>query len=405
MGSPRVLSDRLATQRLSSAPLPTAADAVRLLTCVQSQERDHAFFSLAMRSTSPTYAAVRAEHDAGAFLRTHILRPTWHFVAPEDLRWILALTSPRVLSGMAGRHRQLGLDDPRRLGDGLDLVSELLQDKPFRTRQEIGAAFGERGSSITAGQELGHLLLVAELRGLICSGPMSGVHHTYALVDEVVAAAPPLERDAALRELVRRFFVGHGPASVKDFTRWSSLTGADTKAALADLGDHLEQVEIEGIPHWRDPAAVPRRRRGAPAAYLLPVYDEVILTYPQITFPAAPDHPFATRPDPFWARVVLDRVNVGLWKRIVSADVVEVDVRLAPSVSEQGREEIRRAAQVMAGFLQRDLSYAVNEQRVSAPPRGATRPRDGSSRGGPGARAAAPRPAGSFPAPDGPGSA
>jgi hypothetical protein len=326
-------------------------------------------------------------------------------VAPKDLRWILALTSPRVLSGMAGRHRQLGLDDPRRLSDGLDLVAELLQDKPFRTRQEIGAAFGERGSSITAGQELGHLLLVAELRGLICSGPMSGVHHTYALVDEVVAPAPALERDAALRELVRRFFVGHGPASVKDFTRWSSLTGADTKAALADLGDDLEQIEVDGIPHWRGPAAIPRQRRGAPASYLLPVYDEVILTYPQVTFPAALDHPFAKRPDPFWARVVLDGVNVGLWKRTVSAEVVDVDVRLAPSVSEQGRVEIRRAAQVMARFLERDLSYAENEQQVSAPPRGASRPRDGSSRGGRGARAAAPRPAGSSPAPDGPGSA
>ncbi|QGN57681.1 winged helix DNA-binding domain-containing protein [Nostocoides sp. HKS02] len=363
MDPPRVLSDRLATQRLSSAPVASAADAVRLLTCVQSQERDHAFFSLAMRSTSATYAALRAEHDAGAFLRTHILRPTWHFVAPEDLRWILELTSPRVLSGMAGRHRQLGLDDPRRLGDGLELVAELLQDKPFRTRHEIGAAFNERGSSITAGQELGHLLLVAELRGLICSGPMSGVHHTYALVDEVVAPAPARERDAALRELVRRFFVGHGPASVKDFTRWSSLTGADTKAALADLGDDLEQVEVSGVPHWRDPAAVPRRRRGAPAAYLLPVYDEVILTYPQVTFPAAPDHPFAERPDPFWARVVLDGVNVGLWKRTVTSDVVEVDVRLAPSVSPRGREQVRIAAQRLAGFLGRDLSYAENEGR------------------------------------------
>ncbi|HEV7147752.1 MAG TPA: winged helix DNA-binding domain-containing protein [Pedococcus sp.] len=359
----RVLSQRLATQRLSSTPLASAADAVRLLTCVQSQERDHAFFSLAMRSTSSTYAAVRAEHDAGSFVRTHILRPTWHFVAPEDLRWILRLTSPRVLSGMAGRHRQLGLEDPRRLGDGLDLLSELLQDKPFRTRQEIGAAFGERGSPITPGEQLGHLLLVAELRGLVCSGPMSGAHHSYALVDDVIPDTPALDRDEALRELVRRFFVGHGPASVKDFTRWSSLTGADTKAALADLGDRLQQVEVDGTAHWCDPAATPRRRRGAPTAYLLPVYDEVILSYPQVSFPAAPDHPFAERPDPFWARVVLDGVDVGLWKRSVSAGVVEVDVRLAPSVSELGREEIRRAAQVLAGFLERDLSYAENEGR------------------------------------------
>lgn len=290
-----------------------------------------------MRSKASTYTAVRAEHDAGAFLRTHILRPTWHFVAPEDLRWILALTSPRVLSGMSGRHRQLGLDEATRLDAGLTLVTELLQDKPFRTRADMGQAFRERGSSITPGEQLGHLLLVAELRGLVCSGPMNGVHHTYALVDEVVPPTPPRERDETIVELVRRFFTGHGPASVKDFTRWSSLTAADTRTALAELAGELEQLTIEGIPHWFDPAAAPRRRRDAPASYLLPVYDEVILTYPQVTFPPAPDHPYAERPDPFWARVVLDGVNVGLWKRSVTAHVVAVDVRLAPSISPVGR--------------------------------------------------------------------
>lgn len=82
----RVLRSRLATQRLTSAPLPRARDAVRLLTCVQSQERDHAFFSLGMRSREATYDAVRAALDRGDILRTHILRPTWHFVAPDDLR-------------------------------------------------------------------------------------------------------------------------------------------------------------------------------------------------------------------------------------------------------------------------------------------------------------------------------
>lgn len=356
-----VLAQRLATQRLTSAPLPRAADVVRLLTCVQSQERDHAFFSLGLRSRLSTYAGVRREYDRGAFLRTHILRPTWHFVAPRDLRWILELTSPRVLSGMAGRHRQLGLDDPQRLGDGLDLVAELLRGKHFLTRPEIGGAFAERGSPVKPGEQLGHLLLVAELRGLICSGPMKGVHHSYALVDDVVAPTSAPEREEALVELVRRFFTGHGPASVKDFTRWSSLTVADTKAALTVLGDDLECVTVQGVPHWFDAAQVPRRRSAAPAAHLFPVYDEAVLSYPQVNFPPADDHPYSEHPDPFWARVVLNGVNVGLWKRTVSDGTVDVDVRLAPSVDATGREEVHIAGQRLAGFLERDLSYAENE--------------------------------------------
>ena len=361
MDTSRVLAQRLATQRLSSAPLPKAGDVVRLLTCVQSQERDHAFFSLGLRTRKDTYAAVRREFDSGAFLRTHILRPTWHFVAPEDLRWILDLTSPRVLSSMAARHRQLGLDDALRVEHGLQLLTELLQDKTFRTRPELNDEFTHRGSPIKPGGQLGHLLLVAELRGVICSGPMEGVHHTYALVDEVVAPTPAREREEALVELVRRFFTGHGPATVKDFTRWSSLTVADTRAALAELGDDLEQVEVDGQPHWYDPEAVPRRSPAAPTAYLFPTYDEVVLTYPTVGFPALSDHPYAERTDPFWAMVLADGENVGLWKRTISASAVEVEVRLAPSLSRARRTSVRLAAQRLAGFLERDLTYTENE--------------------------------------------
>jgi hypothetical protein len=363
MDTARVLAQRLATQRLSSAPLARAVDVVRLLTCVQSQERDHAFFSLALRSRRDTFAAVRREHDHGAFVRTHILRPTWHFVAPEDLRWILDLTSPRVLSGLKGRHRQLGLHDPARLDAGLSLLAHLLHGRRFRTRAELGAEFTAHRSPIEPGQQLGHLLLVAELRGLVCSGPMKGVHHSYALVDEVIAPTPAKDRDEALVELVRRFFTGHGPASVKDFTRWSSLTVADTKSALAHIGPSLQRVDVEGTTLWFDPHNVPRRSPTAPAAYLLPVYDEAVLTYPQLGFPAAEGHPYAETQDPFWATVVLDCVNVGLWKRTVDGERVEVDVRLAPGISADGREHVRMAAQRLAGFLGRDLAYVEGEAK------------------------------------------
>jgi hypothetical protein len=361
MDTSRVLAQRLATQRLSSAPLPKAGDVVRLLTCVQSQERDHAFFSLGLRTRKDTYAEVRREFDSGAFLRTHILRPTWHFVAPEDLRWILDLTSPRVLSSMAARHRQLGLDDALRVEHGLQLLTELLQDKTFRTRPELNDEFTHRGSPIKPGEQLGHLLLVAELRGLVCSGPLKGVHHSYALVDEVVPPTPSRTREEALVELVRRFVAGHGPTSVKDFTRWATLTVADTKQALAEIGDDLEEVEVDGIPHWFDPTQVRRRSPAAPAAYLFPTYDEAVLTYPQVNFPALPDHPYADHNDPFWAWVVLDAVNVGLWKRTVRADVVDVEVRLAPGVTKDGRTQVRQAAQRLARFLGRDVSYVENE--------------------------------------------
>ncbi len=348
-----VLRRRLATQRLSSAPLRRAGDVVRLLTCVQSQERDHAFFSLGMRSRADTYAAVLAEHDRGAFLRTHILRPTWHFVAPEDLRWILALTSSRVEPSMAARHRQLGLDDPRVVGAALELLAELLRDHRFRTRAEIGVQFAERGSPVAAGQQLGHVLLLAELRGLVCSGPTRGGQHTYALVDEVVPPGPSRTREESLVELVLRFFAGPGPASVKDFCRWSSLTQSDCRSALAEVGDRLESAEVDGQRLWWDPD-VPARTTAEHPAYLLPVYDEVTLTYPLLDFPVAQGHPAQETRDPFWAPVVVGHRNVGLWKRAVTGSRVRVEAHLAPGCGRVERAAVGEAAGRLAGFLEKE---------------------------------------------------
>jgi hypothetical protein len=311
-----------------------------------------------MRSQSATYAAVKAEYDNSAFLRTHILRPTWHFVAPEDLHWILALTSRRVISGMAARHRQLGLDDARFVNRGFEAVAELLRGRNHLSRREIGAEFAHARGLPRPGAQLGHLLLLAELEGLICSGPMRGVHHSYALSEEIVVPAAQLDLDEARVQLVRRFFAGHGPASLKDFTRWSSLTASDARAALSELGAELQRVDIDGVAHWFDPATVVRRARSAPAAYLLPVYDEAVLTYPALNFPVVDDHPAREQTDPFWAPVVVSERNVGLWKRTVTRSSVRIAARLAPSLSPAQRPAVRIACRRLADFLERDLEGA-----------------------------------------------
>ncbi len=358
MTADRVVAQRLRTQRLTSAPVATAADAVELLTCVQAQERDHAFFSLSLRSGDTTHDAVRAGFDRGEFVRTHILRPTWHFVRPADLRWILTLTSPRVESSMAAMLRGLGLDETRVVDRGLDVLRELLTDRRYLTRAEIGLEFAARGSALPQpGGPLGHLLMIAELRGIICSGPLKGAHHTYALVDELVPPTQKLDRDEAVRRLAHRFFAGHGPASVADFTRWSSLPARETRRALSDLDHLLERVTVEGVEHWFDPTAVPRAGRAAAPAWLLPVYDEAVLTYRATSFPAAPGHPYADRPDPFWAPVIHRRRNVGLWKRTVGRGRVTVETRLASSLEAPARGDVEAAAARLADFLGLRLDY------------------------------------------------
>ena len=178
-----VLARRLATQRLVGSPLPSAAAVVELLTCVQAQEWAHAVWSLGMRSDGTTHDGIVEAFDAGGLLRTHILRPTWHLVAPADIGWILAATAERVHQKNAGMYRREGVDAATTARTA-DLLIEVLEGGRSLTRPEIGERLAAAGIEAPVGMRLTYLVMRAELDGLIVSGPLRGQQHTYALLAE-----------------------------------------------------------------------------------------------------------------------------------------------------------------------------------------------------------------------------
>lgn len=346
-----VLGRRLAVQRLAGPGLTTATDVVRLLTGVQSQEWAHGFWSLGLRTAGLTYADVQREFDAGQFVRTHVLRPTWHFLAAEDVAWIQAVTAPRVHQINRSQCRSLGLSS-NDLDKGIELICSALVGGRHLTRRELGEVLIDGGIP-TEGQRLAYLVMNAELTGVICSGPLRGAQHTYALLAERVPPTPGRTREEALTELTWRFFRGHGPASVADFTRWCSVTTTDARAGLELVGDRLARLHVEDAELWFDPAGpAPAQQQGA---LLVPLYDELTLTYPRLNFPVAPGHPHPPGMDLFVGSVLLDAVNVGTWRRTVQGRRVCIETALADGVSPQGRAEVDAAASRLAAFLGRDL--------------------------------------------------
>lgn len=356
----RVHRRRLATQRLSSAGLASGADVVRLLGCVQSQDAPLAAWSLAQRMRpGTTYAGVLAEQSAGGWLRTHVLRPTWHLLAPEDLRWMQGATGPRVEASLAGFNLRLGLT-PAVITTARTVLESLLAGPTPHTRREVRVAFDAVGLP-TEVQPLAHLLILAEMRAVICSGPPRGTEHTYVLVDEVVRPGPSdlfVEEDAR-RELTRRFVTGHGPASDRDLARWSTLTLGQIRSALADLGAVFERIEVDGHELWFDPRVSARTTR-AHAAYLLPTFDEVCLTYAATGFPRRT--PDASRQrllsEAGGGIVVVEGEDVGIWKRAVTAKDVRVTVWPDLPLDGADREAVGEAAQSLATFLDRPLDLA-----------------------------------------------
>jgi hypothetical protein len=283
-----IAARRLRTQRLTGPGFASAVDAVAWLGAVQSQDYAGAKWALAQRTCDVTEADLDRLYDTGAILRTHVMRPTWHFVLPDDIRWMLALTSPRLKASMAGWDRQLEVD-PTLLNRSHAVIHAALGGGAYLTRNELATALGQAGIS-AVGPRLANLVMHAELDALVTSGPRHGKQFTYALLEERAPPARDRSRDEALAELTRRYFTSHGPAQVQDFVWWSGLTVADVKRGLAVAGPALVQEVIDEKSYWsssqgsaRDspessPEA-PGAGEGGPSVHLLPNYDEFLVAY------------------------------------------------------------------------------------------------------------------------------
>src|SRR5262245_47926896 len=213
-----LVSRRLRTHHLTGEAFESAVEAVGWFGAVQSQDYPAAKWALGQRIRGAVDNDIDKAFDRGDILRTHVMRPTWHFVLPRDIRWIQELTSPRVLSGLAGRHRQLELD-ARTVARATELFGEALAGHKFMTRPELGEVLA--AAHINAdGQRLPHLIATAEHANVITSGPRRGKQFTYGLLIERAPKARQLDREHALQELTVRYFRSHGPAPLKDFPWW-----------------------------------------------------------------------------------------------------------------------------------------------------------------------------------------
>jgi Winged helix DNA-binding domain len=229
---------RLRTQHLVSPYAVSAREAVGSLLAVQAENPGQAAWAVASRTPNPDQAELAALLDEGAVVRTHVLRPTWHFVRAEDIGWLLDLTGPRVRRVTGQQLRDAHGLDEREIGQAVTAVTHVLAGRGQLTRAQLADELRERGIRGSR-QTLMILLAHAELDGLICSGPVAGGEHTYALMDERVPAPRRLGRTEALAELALRYFTGHGPATERDLAYWATLTLTDVRAGLAQVGDRL----------------------------------------------------------------------------------------------------------------------------------------------------------------------
>ncbi len=347
---------RLRCQHLTSAPLENPVEVVQRLTAVQAQDYYGALWALGLRLHNAAEADLDATFNLGAILRTHVLRPTWHFVTPEDIRWLLQLTAPRVHMRCGTGYRQLDLDEKTRQRCH-EVLIQALHGGRHLTRHELGQALDKAGiKNAETGRRLTYIVMSAELDGVLCSGPRRGKQFTYALLDEWVPPAHPRTPDEALAELTRRYFVSHGPATVHDFANWSGLTVADGRTGLDIVQNDLDCAEIDGQTYWFSPDPPPEVEH-PPRAFMLSVFDEYGIGYKDRAAIANDEvsAQLGNLGNALTYVLVLDGQLIGSSRRTLQKDVVTIQLNSFRPLNAAEHQAVAEAAQRFGAFLQKSV--------------------------------------------------
>ncbi|MGZ5406028.1 MAG: winged helix DNA-binding domain-containing protein, partial [Nocardioides sp.] len=269
---------RLRSQHLVTPHAPDAAAAVSHLVAVQAENPSQSAWAVAARTATPDAADLNLLLASGAVIRTHVLRPTWHYVAADDVAWLIDVTAPRVRRSADHVMREVfGLARSRAEAAAGVLLDVLGEGRPL-DRPTLAARVTDRGHDLT-GQQLMMLLADLELQCLVCSGPPADGHHTYALFADRVPHPRRLDREEALAELALRYVAGHGPVTERDLAYWATLTLGDARAGLRAVADRLVSFEHHDRTFWHLPDQSPPSDAGEPRGHLLQVLDETYRGY------------------------------------------------------------------------------------------------------------------------------
>lgn len=340
---------RLANQGLVAPHLASAAAVVDRLLAVQAENLSQAAWAVASRTTSPSASDLAELLDDGRVLRTHVLRPTWHFVGAGDLVWLLELTAPRVKKVTGQQLYGEGAFDAPGVVRALDAVQEAIRAGGPQTRAQLAEALARRGFDVS-----GFLLMIlvghAELEGLLCSGPPSNGEHTYALLPDRVPDPRRLSREEALAEIALRYFSGHGPATERDLTYWATLTLTDVRAGLAAVRDQLESFEHDGRTFWHAPGS-PSPGPLAPSGHLLQILDETYRGYQDSRWAIDADGHVPRKRETAIGMALVDAQMVAGMRRTLGRQRVTFELQPYRDLARDALDALHEAAGAYGRFL------------------------------------------------------
>lgn len=341
---------RLMNQKIHYNSFKTPEALVTHLGAVQAQDYPMSKWALGLRLGNTNDTAIEAALDAGELVRTHVLRPTWHIVSGQDVRWMLALSGKHIKASAASRDRDLGIDAALYTRTN-DLIAKALEGGKHLTREEVMQEL-EKGGVPTNSSRAVHFMMSAEVDGIVCNGIMRGKQHTYALLDEKVKPGPMLSREEALTALAERYFSSHAPATLADFHWWSGLPMPDARKGLESIKSQLHSFEHAGQMYYMaEPLDLNLVRQAS--VLFLPAFDEYTVSYKDRSTVFDPQwHKTAiTSNGIFKPIIVVNGLVVGIWKRTVQKNKVVVETEFFHTNDAPPPEVMQKALQGFGEFL------------------------------------------------------
>jgi len=317
MDNTKIAGIRLLNHQLSGTDYTTPRQIVAHFGIMQAQDFNSVKWAIGVRLRECTEESIEESFNRGEILRTHVLRPTWHFITSENIRWMLQLSAKRILQSMKSRDRELGLTDEI-YGKCYRIIEKTLEKEDCATREELTKILYDAGVKLDSSQ-IYHIIAGAEATGIICSGALREKKHTYALLGKRVPAIKPLTKEESLAKLARMYFMGHGPAALPDFVWWSGLSVGEARQGLESVRAELISETIDGQKYWM-PDTGSRPLTGKSELYLLPAFDEYIVGYKDRTAViTSENHRKAISSNGVFRPVMIkDGKVIGLWKKATS---------------------------------------------------------------------------------------
>lgn len=328
MNDSDIIKRRLANHQLSGSSFTSVGELVSWMGAIQAQDFNMAKWAIGARLNDVSDVQIEKALDRGEIVRTHIMRPTWHFVSADDIHWLMELTAPRIRIATRSRDKDLGLT-PEVIKQTNAVIERELQKGVHLTRQEIGVRLQEAGIVIDNAR-LTHMMYHAELAGIVCNGELQKKKQTYSLLQEKVPKTESLLKEEALERLARKYFSSHGPASLPDFVWWSGLTASEARLGLELAKKDFVSVQSDGQEYWFSEHAGSETGNDDNHIHLLPAFDEYFVGYRNRRHIVSDDHynKIVTSMGIFRPMIVKGGQIIGKWKRIASKSGITIEPEL-----------------------------------------------------------------------------